>query len=124
MRVRPRGQEVGLSATLGLGQWAVLPSWGSGNGVPLASESRDGVPASRCSPESTDTLRSLFTLPLSELKGGAPAWVFFRLELLGETWLALAPWLPAPTPFAPRLQVGPWFTLWCWDWGPPFPVLP
>lgn len=50
----------------------------------LASESRDGVPASRCSPESTDTLRSRFTLPLSELKGGTPAWGFFRLELLGE----------------------------------------
>lgn len=92
--------------------------------VPLASESRDGVPASRCSPESTDTLLSRFTLPLSELKGGTPAWGFFRLELLGEIWLALAPWLPAPTPLEPRLQVGPWFTFWCWDWAPPFPVLP
>lgn len=90
----------------------------------LASESKDGVPDSRCSPESTDTLRSLFTLPLSELKGGTPAWVFFRFELLGEIWLALAPWFPAPTPFEPRLQVGPWFTFWCWDWAPPFPVLP
>lgn len=102
----------------------MLGSWGSENGIPLASESRDGVPASRCSPESTDTLRSLFTLPLSELKGGTPAWGFFRLELLGEIWLALAPWFPAPTPFEPRLQVGPWFTFWCWDWAPPFPVLP
>lgn len=124
MRIRQGRQKDSIPASLKLGLWNMLGSWGSGNGVPLASESRDGVPASRCSPESTDTLRSLFTLPLSELKGGTPAWVFFRLELLGEIWLALAPWFPAPTPFEPRLQVGPWFTFWCWDWAPPFPVLP
>lgn len=90
----------------------------------MGSESRDGVPASRCSPESTDTLRSRFTLPLRELKGGTPPWGFFRVGVLGESWLAFAPWFPAPTPLAPKLQVGPWFTFWCWDWTPPpFPVL-
>lgn len=38
--------------------------------------------------------------------------------------MALPPWLPAPTPFEPRLQVGAWLTLWCWAGAPLLPALP
>lgn len=38
--------------------------------------------------------------------------------------MALLPWLPAPTPLEPRLQVGAWLTLWCWAGAPLLPALP
>lgn len=69
-------------------------------------------------------LRSRFTLPFKELKFGTVFWLFFSPELPGEIWVALPPWLPAPTPFEPRLQVGAWLTLWCWAGAPLLPALP
>lgn len=38
--------------------------------------------------------------------------------------MALLPWLPAPTPFEPKLQVGAWLTLWCWAKALLLPALP
>lgn len=38
--------------------------------------------------------------------------------------MALLPWLPAPTPFEPKLQVGAWLTLWCWARALLLPALP
>lgn len=38
--------------------------------------------------------------------------------------MALLPWLPAPTPLEPRLQVGAWLTLWCWAGALLLPALP
>lgn len=52
--------------------------------LPFDSVSSDGVPASRCSPESTEMLRSRFTLPFKELKFGTAFWLFFSPELPGE----------------------------------------
>lgn len=69
-------------------------------------------------------LRSRFTLPFKELKFGTAFWLLFSPELPGEICVALLPWLPTPTPLGPRLQVGAWFTLWCWAGAPLLPALP
>lgn len=49
--------------------------------LPFDSASCEGVLAS---PESTEMLRSRFTLPFKELKFGTAFWLFFSPELPGE----------------------------------------